>query len=186
MPNEEHLARLRRGVKAWNRWRAVYPEIQPHLSRADLTKALLTKVDLRRADLIGADLTAAMLTGADLNRADLARACLARADLIGTDFTRACLNGAQLFRASVGETIFGNTDLSVARGLDKVWHRGPSTIGVDTLYRSHGKIPKVFLRCAGVPRDFIPYIASLVGHPFEFYSCFISYNHTDKSFARRL
>jgi hypothetical protein len=26
----------------------------------------------------------------------------------------------------------------------------------------------------------------LVGRPFEFYSCFISYNHTDKSFARRL
>jgi TIR domain len=27
---------------------------------------------------------------------------------------------------------------------------------------------------------------SLVGPPFDFYSCFISYNHTDKSFARRL
>jgi hypothetical protein len=27
---------------------------------------------------------------------------------------------------------------------------------------------------------------SLVGRPFEFYSRFISYNHTDKSFARRL
>ena len=63
---------------------------------------------------------------------------------------------------------------------------GPSTIGIDTLYRSHGNIPEVFLRGAGVPEDFIPYIKSLVGRPFEFYSCFISYNHTDQSFARRL
>ena len=27
---------------------------------------------------------------------------------------------------------------------------------------------------------------ALVGRPCEFYACFISYNHTDKSFARRL
>jgi TIR domain len=27
---------------------------------------------------------------------------------------------------------------------------------------------------------------SLVGRPFEFYSCFISYSHADQSFARRL
>ena len=26
----------------------------------------------------------------------------------------------------------------------------------------------------------------MVGRPFEFYSCFISYNHTDRSFTRRL
>jgi hypothetical protein len=32
----------------------------------------------------------------------------------------------------------------------------------------------------------VTYIKSLVGHPFEFYSCFISYNHTDKWFARCL
>ena len=63
---------------------------------------------------------------------------------------------------------------------------GPSTIGIDTLYRSHGNIPEVFLRGAGVPEDFITYIKSLVGRPFEFYSCFISYSHADQSFARRL
>ena len=63
---------------------------------------------------------------------------------------------------------------------------GPSTIGIDTLYRSHGNIPEVFLRGAGVPDEMITYMKSLVGRPFEFYSCFISYNHTDQSFARRL
>ena len=82
--------------------------------------------------------------------------------------------------------MFGDIDLSRVQGLEAVQHFGPSTIGIDTLYRSHGNIPEVFLRGAGVPEDFIPYIKSLVGRPFEFYSCFISYNHTDQSFAHRL
>jgi hypothetical protein len=59
-------------------------------------------------------------------------------------------------------------------------------IDISTLYRSQGNIPEVFLRGAGVPEDFIPYIKSLVGRPFEFYSCFISYSHVDQAFARRL
>jgi hypothetical protein len=67
-----------------------------------------------------------------------------------------------------------------------VQHQGPSTIGIDTLYRSKGNIPEIFLRGAGVPDEMINYLKSLVGRPFEFYSCFISYSHMDKPFARRL
>jgi TIR domain len=76
--------------------------------------------------------------------------------------------------------------LSGVKGLDAINHGGPSTIGIDTLYRSGGNIPHVFLRGAGVPDSFISYADSLVGKPLEFYSCFISYSHADKSFARRL
>ena len=65
-------------------------------------------------------------------------------------------------------------------------HDGPSTIGVDTIYRSQGKIPEVFLRGAGLPDEFIAYIGSLVGRPIEFYSCFISYSGKDQEFADRL
>jgi TIR domain len=82
--------------------------------------------------------------------------------------------------------MWGNVDLSTAQGLETVQHQGPSTIGVDTLYRSQGNIPEVFLRGAGMPEDMITYMKSLVGRPFEFYSCFISYSHADQSFARRL
>jgi len=78
-----------------------------------------------------------------------------------------------------------DVNLSLVQGLDTVKHIGPSIIGIDTLYRSQGNIPEVFLRGAGVPDDFITYIKSLVGRPFEFYSCFISYSHADQSFARR-
>ncbi len=65
-------------------------------------------------------------------------------------------------------------------------HEGPSTIGVDTIYRSQGKIPEVFLRGAGLPDEFIVYIGSFVSRPIEFYSCFISYSSKDQEFATRL
>jgi len=76
--------------------------------------------------------------------------------------------------------------LSLVNGLESVTHHGPSSIGIDTFFQSKGKIPEVFLRGAGVPDSFIHYAASLVGEAFEFYSCFISYSHVDKPFARRL
>lgn len=65
-------------------------------------------------------------------------------------------------------------------------HQGPSTIDVDTLFKSGGKIPEVFLRGIGLREGFITYLPSLIAQPIEFYSCFISYSHADKSFARRL
>jgi hypothetical protein len=59
-------------------------------------------------------------------------------------------------------------------------------IGIDTIYRSQGKIPEVFLRNAGVPDSFIEYMRSLVGKPVDYYSCFISYSSRDQEFAERL
>jgi hypothetical protein len=82
--------------------------------------------------------------------------------------------------------MLGDIDLSVAKGLDTVKHKAPSTIGIDTLYRSGGKIPHVFLRGAGVPENFISYVGSLVGKSIEFFSCFISYSTPDQEFADRL
>lgn len=63
---------------------------------------------------------------------------------------------------------------------------GPSTIGIDTIYRSQGKIPEVFLRGAGVPDVFLTYIGSLVGQPIQFYSCFISYSTVNQDLAGRV
>ena len=72
------------------------------------------------------------------------------------------------------------------KGLEALQHRDPSTIGIDTIYRSKGNIPEAFLRGAGAPEDFIVYMKSLAGKPIEFYSCFISYSSQDDDFARRL
>src|SRR5207302_2754188 len=58
--------------------------------------------------------------------------------------------------------------------------------GVDTLYRSHGRIPENFLRSAGVPENLVIFMKSLTGAAMEFYSCFISYSTSDQDFAERL
>jgi TIR domain/Pentapeptide repeats (8 copies) len=172
MANEEHLARLKQGVEAWNQWRATTREITPDLGVADLGGEDLARADLREAYLFGT-----ILAQADLGGANLIGANLRQVDLTGTNLTGAVIGLL---------TVFGGVDLSTVRGLDTLEHFGPSTIGIDTLYRSQGNIPQVFLRGAGVPEDFITYVKSLVGRPFEFYSCFISYSHADRSFARRL
>ena len=54
MANEEHLARLKQGVEAWNAWREANPSFfTPDLREADLTGANLVRVDLRGANLVG-------------------------------------------------------------------------------------------------------------------------------------
>jgi hypothetical protein len=156
------------------------------LSRADLRWSDLRGANLSRADLREADLREADLAGVNLTGANLARANLAETNLAETNLSKADLAGANLSRARIAWATFGDVNLSMAQGLETVKHEAPSVISIDTLYLSNGQIPEVFLRGAGVPENFITYIKSLVGRPFEFYSCFISYNHTDKSFARYL
>ncbi len=211
MANPKHLAILERGVKAWNRWRKDHPDIRENLSEANFHRATIAGANLFHADLTGANLVAADLHGADLDLvnlhaadlgnanlteaslywADLTSANLHGADLRATkliwaDLTGASLGGANLTGALVGNTTFANLNLSSARGLESLEHSAPSTIGIDTIYKSQGKIPQIFLRGAGVPENFIEYMASLVGTGIEFYSLFISYSTKDQEFANRL
>lgn len=157
-----------------------------YLAGANLSRAFLTDACLIKADLVKADLTGADLTGADLTRAYLAGADLTGAKLFDTNLTNAQFDNTDFGEAVLGRTIFGNVDLSSARGLETAKHMGPSIIGIDTLYRSKGKIAEPFLRGAGVPENLIEQIPSLTEQPVQFYSCFISYSHKDKSFAHRL
>lgn len=154
---------------------------EARLYETNLSGANLSGAKLRRAQLVHAD-----LSGANLSRVDLTGATLRNANLGGADLSQAILKDSDLTEAFVGGTIFGNTDLSTVIGLETILHRGPSSIGIDTLFRSDGKIPEVFLRGAGVPEDFITFVPSLVGSAIEFYSCFISYSHQDEEFSRRL
>lgn len=158
------------------------------LSGAVLSEASLLGADLSGAALTGADLSAADLTGADLSGTDLSEANLSGTSLLGTNLSEANLSWANLSRANVLHTIFADNDLSTTKGLETVTHDGPSTIGIDTLFASNGKIPEVFLRGAGVPEDFIIQIPSLIAgiQPLQFHSCFISYSHQDEQFSQRL
>lgn len=186
MANPEHLKTLKQGVDEWNQWRNCNPKIRPDLNGADLSGRYLRMADLSGVYLFEANLRAADLSKADLSGAHLSGVDLTKADLSMTNLTRADLSRANLNRATAAWTIFADIDLSATIGLENVIHKGPSTIGVDTLYRSEGSISAVFLRGAGLPEDFIIYIPSLTGQAIQFYSCFISYSHADSLFARGL
>jgi uncharacterized protein YjbI with pentapeptide repeats len=205
-----------RGIEEWNRLRATdYSNIDlsdadlsgAHLRGADLGFDDLTRANLHHADLSfasfggdlgganlrgarlsGAYLGGANLSGADLSDADLGGAQLYGADLRRTYLVRAYLGGANLSNATCGHTVFADVDLSEVKDLDSIKHSGPSTVGIDTLYRSKGKIPEAFLRGCGVPDAQIEYLPSLIGSvdPIQFYSCFISYSSKNRDFAERL
>src|SRR5207249_1951501 len=76
--------------------------------------------------------------------------------------------------------------LRAVKGLETITHRGPLSIGIDTLYRSEGQIPESFLRKAGVPENFLTYLPSLMNYAIEYFTCFISFSSKDQSFAERL
>ena len=157
-----------------------------NLTNADLHCADLSRAVLIRADLRGADLSHATLRDADLYDADLRDADLSRAILNFAVFEKTILDNATFFSNPCGNTKFANLDLTACTGLETLRHVGPSSLGIDTLVRSGGKIPEAFMRGCGVPDSIIQYQKSFVNSPFEFYSCFISYSHEDKEFAKRL
>jgi uncharacterized protein YjbI with pentapeptide repeats len=196
MADPEHLAILKQGVEAWNQWRQKYPAVKPDLSEADLRGPNfrgpnLSGVNLSETKLNGVVLREADLRGADLFGANLSVAYLGLAVLEGVDLRWAIISGTIIWKTDftgvkVGYTTFADVYLNAAKGLETVIHEGPSSIGIDTIYKSNGKIPHIFLRGCGVPEHFIEYMASLVGTGIEFYSLFISYSTHDQEFAERL
>lgn len=202
------------------------------LRMADLGMARLSKANLSDANIHFANLSAAMfnrgtgiitvsapgvdLSGANLSRAELfganlSRALLSHADLRGAHLSEANLYEAQLSGANLSEAIarrmlWAKVDLSETVGLESIKHEGPSTVGIDTLVISKGRIPDVFLRGCGLAdweienaklynpdlsEDEITTIQYRVHNlrvakPIRFYSVFISYSHEDKAFAHAL
>src|SRR5205814_1874548 len=78
--NEEHLARLKQGVAAWNAWRAE-KGVVPDLNGADLATANLRHAGLSDAKLGRAKLSHASLTGASLSRASFNETFFTNVDL---------------------------------------------------------------------------------------------------------
>ena len=183
-----------------------------NLSRANLTRTDLSWADLSHADLFEVTLTEADLAtnnysetaltrdpsestfagtnlrGTNLTNTNLINANLRGANLSEANFTGADLTGADFTLTEVAKTLFVNVNLSGVQGLDTVRHIGPSIIGIDTIVRSQGNIPEIFLRRAGVPESIIENIPALINamKPIEYYTCFISYSSKDNKFAQRL
>lgn len=213
MANSEQLKILEQGVLVWNNWRVANPEALVDLRYANLVHADLRDINLNQANLNGAvlneaNLERAKLRGAKLNKTGLCKANLRKADLhsvrfhganlseailIGANladayFDETILDGANLRGAHVTGTTFGNIDLSKVEELEAINHFGPSSVSIDTFFKSAGAIPEIFLRGCGVPDDFIAFFQSQFGEQqvIEFFSCFISYSTKDAEFAQKL
>ena len=98
MPNDEHVALLRKGAAAWNAWRE--RDEAPDLSRAGLRGLDLSGFNLSGADLQGADLRGTNLNQANLSGANLEGANLFKAALDGADLSGAFLDGAQFLNCA--------------------------------------------------------------------------------------
>lgn len=163
MANPEHVEiLLDGGVEKWNAFiKQQGFVVLEKRSRMNYSEAKPSRADLRWADLSWANLGSVILR---------------ETNLVGSEFTR----------SQVGKTAIINCDLTRAVGLETIRHEAPTSLAIDTMYKSQGKIPEVFLRGAGVPETLVQYIPSLVGEPWEYYSCFISYLSKDQDIADRL
>ena len=211
MANPEHVKLVKAGAEAIRKARIANPELKLDLRRADLRRANLSDANLNDADLRGSYLRGVDLSGASLRDADLRGSHLRGVDLSGAslrdaDLSDANLSDANLSDADLSDANLSDANLSGADLTESVWsatsicntcfegvttlantiHTGPSSLGLDTIEGNAGNLPDQFLRGCGVPEAWIDYIHALTGSPFEFYSCFISYNHDDKQFARQL
>ena len=99
--------------------------------------------------------------------------------------------------------MFASLDLSTVKGLETIQHEGPSSIGIDTITRSRGKIPKEFLRGCGLSdweieaaklyqsglcneeiNDILYKVHDLRAHrSIQISSLFVSYSHADSVFV---
>jgi len=114
MANAEQLSILKRGVKAWNEWRAKNIYVYTDLNEADLSGVDLSGADLRIAHLRRANLFRANFSGANLSGADLSDADLREANLSQANLARANLNGANLNSAYGKESNLSQANLLAA------------------------------------------------------------------------
>lgn len=166
-----------------------------YLRATDFSFADLSGTDLRGTYLLGADLSFANLSRADLRGAYLFKAnfegailrdaSLQGANLISANLSRAMLDGTDVTCSVMANTGLGNLDLSKTKGLEKVWHKGPSTICVNTMHRSRGSIPASFLRGAGILEPGVgDLVISAQHHAIPF--CLLSYSAENRHIAEQI
>jgi hypothetical protein len=184
-----------------------------NLAGANLSGSFLGHARLFGANLQGANLREVRTFDTYFNGADLMKADFRDAELLRTEFWESCLvltnfrncfcPGADFKGAWFAFTDFTGVDLSCA-GFADVQVKGPCIISLDTLRAtSVGFSRKVheqlevefeinpehvqdFFKSSGVsPADLVLYNQWL-NLPREFHSAFISYSHSDATFARSL
>lgn len=167
------------------------------LDDADLSKMTLNDGRTYNVDLTDSDLADASLKRVNFFDAFLDRVSFRRADLSGASFDNvsladsifdgAILKDCSFYGAWLSGVSFGDVDLSEAADLEFASHYAPSSLGIDTVIRSKGRIPETFLRGLGLP-DYVIRAIPKLAHPGNpgYARCFISYSHQDATFAEHL
>jgi len=130
MADPQHIAKLREGVDAWNRWRESNWNVKPDLSGLDLpnekgikssalwdkeTRQLnLDNINFGWTNLTGANLRGISLEEAILEEANLVTANLQSVSLSGAKLHAALLANANLFEASIIRADLSTANLSGA------------------------------------------------------------------------
>jgi uncharacterized protein YjbI with pentapeptide repeats len=157
-----------------------------NLSNADLEKANLSGTDLSQSDLSWTNLSGANLRGARIVGSNLDMADLTGADLQGATIINTRLNSTSLMQAVCGITTFANCDLTRAIGLESVKHAGPSMISLDTISRSRGQVPAVFLVGAGVPPPLVTAQDALRESGLSYTRVLLLGSENDREFATKI
>ena len=164
--------------------RAVLSEA--NLTGAKLVNANLSRVSLGGANLTDADLTGASLAGASLVKANMTNAKCADTDFFQTQFWGVDFTGTDMTGSLFGYSIFQDCDMSKIKGLDQVRHDAPSTIGLDSLFRSKGTISEAFLMGVGLPAAANGFLATASLDTTSLREVFISCIDGDQQIAKQL
>jgi len=83
-------------------------------------------------------------------------------------------------------TIITHVDLRETKGLAEITHRFSSSIDLHSVQLPQNSSALHFLRGVGVPNEWIDFYCTLMMHPIQYYSIFISYSSKDEILAKRL
>jgi len=145
-----------------------------------MMSAEIASSSFSNCDFSGSDLRGVKARGADFFDSDLSEVDLREADL-----TSATLSGSRVDRVTLGETILSDVGLWQVEGLGTVRHEGPSWLDPRAASTLVTHSPD-FLRGVGWPERLVEYWPSITEVGVAFYSCFISYSHSDARFAGTL
>jgi uncharacterized protein YjbI with pentapeptide repeats len=162
--------------------------IIPDFNNVNLSNTQLQHVRFSGSNLRWANFSGARLFGVDFVNTDLRYTTFRSAYLSSANFFGAKFDGVDFAGTALEYASFGGNDLSEVKGLETIRHHDRSSIDIETIYKSRGRVPVAFLRGCGLPEPFIVQIPALIAalEPIQFYSCFISYSSKDQDFANRL
>jgi len=131
-----------------------------NFANSNLSRAKLSDTWIQDSDFSGAILSAAEISHAKLLSSKFKDCSFEFSNVENANFHRTVIIGGIWKNVDFKNSVFDNTfladvDLSSAKNLDTITHRGRSTIGFDTIFKSGTSLSEKFLSGCGVPSTMI-------------------------------